>query len=783
MASAVAAGITMITDFLQEVSMEITLFSLAFVAHAIVFGWYGAGRKNRGVSIKTAKVEAGSEPSSPRSQKSPRSPKAQESSVLAAAVVSLLKAFEANSKSEMMQKLLDGLEGKSLKDSEVQDLVSNLGGDAEVLVMEAAMARRDSNTLRRLLIGYPAPANHKASGAGENSMGQVGFFKRIARRNKLNEAVQCLKVLPTQKAILYHSLLDVACEKKDVNFAKLIFSAASNADVLDAPMYNYMVKSFAQAGDSANAKEMIRDMINKGFQPNHLTYNQFIEGSGKSQGLDSTWATIREMKAQGLEPNSVTCAILLKSIQKGAKACDTEKILAAIDALGGEPDEVLLRSLCEACVRAGHCEMLVGHLNKLKSKDQLGTMTCAHTIANMIRAYGAMGDVQSVWQCWRDMKRQHVVPSRITLGCMVEALAANNEPEAGYEVIQEAMSDPQTKGVVNAVMYCSIIKGFSQNKRYGRVWSIYEEMLAEKVEMSVSAFNALLDACARSGKMNRVDDLLKDMEVHRVEPNAITYGTVIKGYCNENKVEKALDLLKEIKKTTKITPDEVTYNIILDGCARYGQFERGLAVLEEMQACGVRPSNFTLAVVAKLATRSHKPARAFTLCEQLSKKYNVKMNVHVYNNLIQACTNCNDFQRALATYGEMIDEKVGPDARTYGLLLRVGANRRSWPEVHMLLRLAIGSASANSEPAAAGKAHPWKKAGSDDLHESLAKAISAGRRATLPKEGPKGLAKDMIQDVVLQLVKHNAQPPQDLLSELNKVVPGLSLKVKAAVSQ
>jgi len=44
------------------------------------------------------------------------------------------------------------------------------------------------------------------------------------------------------------------------------------------------------------------------------------------------------------------------------------------------------------------------------------------------------------------MKQLNVVPTRVTLGCMVEALASNNDPDGAYEVIQTALADPNTKG-------------------------------------------------------------------------------------------------------------------------------------------------------------------------------------------------------------------------------------------------------------------------------------------------------------------------------------------------
>merc|ERR1719507_519013 len=97
-----------------------------------------------------------------------------------------------------------------------------------------------------------------------------------------------------------------------------------------------------------------------------------------------------------------------------------------------------------------------------------------------------------------------------------------------------------------------------------------------------------------------------------------------------------------MKRSSALSPDEVTYNTLLDGCARYGMLDRGLGLLKDMQEADVTPSNFTLTVLVKLANRSKKPDLGFELCSQLSEKYNIRLNMHVYNNLVHACTaHCN----------------------------------------------------------------------------------------------------------------------------------------------
>ena len=61
-----------------------------------------------------------------------------------------------------------------------------------------------------------------------------------------------------------------------------------------------------------------------------------------------------------------------------------------------------------------------------------------------------------------------------------------------------------------------------------------------------------------------------------------------------------------------------------------------MGLLADMQEAGVRPSNFTLSVLVKLASRGHRLERVFEFCEEISRKYHFRLNIHVHNNLMHA---------------------------------------------------------------------------------------------------------------------------------------------------
>merc|ERR1719282_2221853 len=133
--------------------------------------------------------------------------------------------------------------------------------------------------------------------------------------------------------------------------------------------------------------------------------------------------------------------------------------------------------------------------------------------------------------------------------------------------------------------------------------------------------------------------------------------------------------------------------------------------LKDMEAASVTPSNFTLSVVAKLANRSRQPEKGFELCYSLSRKYGIRLNMHVYNNLIHACTAHGNLPRALEVFEQMLDERGRPDVRTYTLLLRGCINAHAATEAAGLLRAAAGLGSAPSRFLRHGTAGAQPKGG------------------------------------------------------------------------
>merc|ERR1719316_2539721 len=116
---------------------------------------------------------------------------------------------------------------------------------------------------------------------------------------------------------------------------------------------------------------------------------------------------------------------------------------------------------------------------------------------------------------------------------MVDALVCNHQPEEASALVKEIRADEACRDVLNTVVYSTLLKGFTQARLPQRVQDVYEEMKAAGISCNTITYNTMLDAHARTGRMDRAEALLADMQAASAcAPDVITYSTLIKGYCH-----------------------------------------------------------------------------------------------------------------------------------------------------------------------------------------------------------------------------------------------------------
>merc|ERR1719453_924763 len=287
---------------------------------------------------------------------------------------------------------------------------------------------------------------------------------------------------------------------------------------------------------------------------------------------------------------------------------------------------------------------------------------------------------------------------------MVEALVANGCTMEAWELAQKIWNDKTTRPLVNTVIYSSILKGFANAKETDKVMALYEEMKAHQIQANTITFNTILNAFAQGGAMQRVPALLEDMKsaVPPIEPDIVTYSTIVKGFCNSGNLDRAIKVLDDMKASGKHTPDEVMYNSLLGGCAKEHRPDEALQLLQDMKKFNVAPSNYTLSMLVKLMGRCRRINQAFTMLEDISREYGLRINIQVYTCLIQGCFNAGQAGKAISLHEKIIHEGLTPDAMTYTVLVRGCVQGGLLDKAVELVRMAHNVGPKTSKGAAPG---------------------------------------------------------------------------------
>merc|ERR1719399_837793 len=288
-------------------------------------------------------------------------------------------------------------------------------------------------------------------------------------------------------------------------------------------------------------------------------------------------------------------------------------------------------------------------------------------------------DPDDVLNAWVEMtKERRLVPSQVCLGQVLNVLASNGRPTAA----QAMLSEWKDMVGANCVMYTTVIKGLARAKDFDRAMEMWEQMRREGVEPNVKAYNTLLDACARAGKIDtHGKEILEEMARKKIPVASVTVSTAVKGYCSKGLLAEAAASLGEAfaekppglaHPERPFSSDASAYNALLDGCVKAGDYARFDETYSAMQAAGVKPSSFTLTALVKRYGNAGMLDAAFACVEEICAKHGAHLrNLHVATCLISASFRNKAPQRAFAFFEENKAPKgdLYPDAVTFATLI------------------------------------------------------------------------------------------------------------------
>ncbi|XP_020575206.1 pentatricopeptide repeat-containing protein At1g74900, mitochondrial [Phalaenopsis equestris] len=168
--------------------------------------------------------------------------------------------------------------------------------------IDIAARLRDRGSLRFLLSARNAahlPLSHRTFSL---------LAERFANAGKPDRAVRLFLSLHhhgcRQDLRVFNSLLDVLCKSRRVRKATSLFKSFKSRFGADAITFNILAEGWCRLKRTANALDVLKEMVDSGLEPTLTTYNILLKGFFRAGQVKEGWEFFLQMKKRGRKKGS-----------------------------------------------------------------------------------------------------------------------------------------------------------------------------------------------------------------------------------------------------------------------------------------------------------------------------------------------------------------------------------------------------------------------------------------------------------------------------------------------
>ncbi|KAH7443900.1 hypothetical protein KP509_02G054700 [Ceratopteris richardii] len=411
-------------------------------------------------------------------------------------------------------------------------------------------------------------------------------------------------------------LLKSCIQVKDVRKGSTIHADIVSEGLLqkDSHLGNLLVDMYAKSGSIAKAQEVFYMLPRR----NVVTWTTLINGYFQSSRIEEALLLYDKMQAHGVSPNSFTFACVLKCCTTiGALNIGLETHVEVARRGLVQVTDYLSCTLVDMYSKFGLLEKAQEVFDSLSSRD-VATWTA------LLTGYAQNELGEEAINCFNRMESEDIFPNAFTYSACVKACGSTKNAHLGAELHVETSR-----------------KGLLQG----------DHVLG----------SAFVDMYAKCGLVRRAQEVFQTLDVHDV----ISWNALIAGYLHHQYGEEALQCYEQMQ-ASNVSPDSATFSLALNACSIIQDSKKGMEIHHKITESGLLGGDAVL---------GNALVEMYAACGMLLKAKEVfdelpRHDVGSWAAFISGLIEHNNDAEALASYQQMIQEAVLPDAMVFTLCLK-----------------------------------------------------------------------------------------------------------------
>ncbi|KHN25611.1 pentatricopeptide repeat-containing protein At1g52640, mitochondrial-like [Glycine soja] len=232
---------------------------------------------------------------------------------------------------------------------------------------------------------------------------------------------------------------------------------------------------------------------------------------------------------------------------------------------------------------------------------------------------------------------------------------------------QQLFHQAKNRFLLTAKTYSILISGWGEIGDSEKACELFQAMLEQGCPVDLLAYNNLLQALCKGGRVDEAKNIFHDMLSKRVEPDAFTYSIFIHSYCDADDVQSAFRVLDKMRRYN-LLPNVFTYNCIIKQLCKNEHVEEAYQLLDEMISRGVKPDTWSYNAIQAYHCDHCEVNRALRLMFRMEKDICLP-DRHTYNMVLKLLIRIGRFDKVTEVWENMVDKKFYPSVSTYSVMI------------------------------------------------------------------------------------------------------------------
>ncbi|CAM9935348.1 unnamed protein product [Ectocarpus fasciculatus] len=420
----------------------------------------------------------------------------------------------------------------------------------------------------------------------------------------------------------------------------------------NTPCYSNAILACCRCGEYHHVPLLRREMAAAGVPQTLTCYRLELEHFGNNGRWGSALRLLSDMKEAGLTPDAKVYNGVLDAFAQSKEWARASGVLREMASAGYELHARSYRGVIVSAANAGEWRVAWRVFRKMTSLGVAKSSRSPVIFNSVTAACGAAGRWEEALLALRLTVRGGMAPTFLAYNATLGALGKAGELKHALRLLrdmQQRASSPSMRGEDSS-------DNNNGRLREGKARGVARTppRAARLPPPDVYSYTSVIDACAKSGELDRALEVLEDMRRAQVGPSLVTYNTLILA-CGSG----------------------------ADSRRGGSDWRRALSFLEEMVGSGVKPDVYTLtaAVAACEAGGEWGEAAAYLKGLEGAGKDGWVGDGVVAQLTILACGRANDWKGGLQVVREMERLGVRPEVGVFNALIETLGVRPQQPKL------------------------------------------------------------------------------------------------------